>query len=508
MQAIVALATLVGAAPLVLCIPAPLQDWPSHLSRVHILAQMLHGPSPWSQDYAINTFFLPNVVLDVGLLGLLHLGLGLNAASCVFLLLTYALFLVGFCVLCAAYRSFDGSKLLLGCLLFYCVPLFWGFINYQFGVALALCCTALWLRAGERVAPKLLAAVGGTVAIFFCHIVAAAAFVVVLGCTDLARLARAPSLRGLRLNGTSIPAAVAVVVLLRLSPTSGDRLLRVVYIDAGSVAGFVRWKADLFVKALLGAGLRHDAFIAASLVVAVVAILAAARIRTSLIGAAAVLGTLLLSIAAPSAAGRGALLDDRLVVLPLILLAATLRFEWRGGRARRLTVALLAAIVVVRSGMIFDAWRTGDAALNRFADESAALPAGSVVMTALGRLRGMVPWTEWWSPPIAQIASRAAIHGMFVPTVFADPSQQPLEIKPAFRPYEDPLDMSNPAAFDRALPQLRALCTALTPHRVYVLLLYPTAMTERMIPPNLVVWRQPKMRLIDGCAMIAGSIRN
>lgn len=495
-QAVVALA---GAAPLILRIPAPLQDWPSHLSRVHILAQMLHGPSPWSQYYDISTFFLPNIILDVGLLGLMHLGFGLNAASAVFLLFTYALFMAGFGALCAAYRAFDASKLPLGCILFYSVPLFWGFINYQFGTALSLCCLALWLWAGERVALKLIAAVGGAVAIFFCHLVAAGAFVVVLGCTDLVRLARDPSWRGLRRNTTSIPAALAVFALLLHSPTSGDRLLDLLYVDAGSVTGFAKWKAGLFVKALLGAGNLHDGVLLAALVIAIIAILAAARLRFAIIGAAAVLAAVLLCVASPWIAGHGALLDSRLAVLPLILLAAALRFDWRGDRARRLVVALLAAIVMVRSGIILDVWRHGDAVFSRFADESATLPSGSVVMTALALQPGKVPWNDRWTPPIAQIASLAAIDTVFVPTMFADPSQQPLVLKAAFRRYKEPLDFSSPTALAGGLADLRELCALVTPHPVYLLLLYPTALTNRAIAPNLIVWRQPKMQLIEFC---------
>lgn len=502
-RVICVVAALVATAPLVLCVPAPLQDWPNHLSRVHILAQMLRGPSMWDRFYDVNTFFLPNVILDGGLLGLLHLGLGLNAASVVFLLLTYALFVTGFCALCRGYRAFDDTKILLGALLFFSLPLFFGFVNFQFGVAAALWATALWLQAGERVASKLAVALVGAAAIFFCHIVAAVIFVLVLGCTDLVRLARAPTPAGLARNTTSLAAGIVVVALLLRSPTSHDHLMKIAYVNAGSVVGFAKWKASLFVKAMLGGGPLEDAVLVSGLAAVAVALLAAARLRLSMIGFAAVAGTILACIAAPTAAGRGALLDDRLALLPLILLAAALRFDWRGPRGRNVTLALLAALVVVRSGTIVRAWRHDDAVLRDFAAEGAKLPRGSTVMTALGRLPGNIPWNEWWTPPIIQLAAHAAMGGLFVPTVFADPSQQPLELKPGFRAWEDPLDFSDAAAIPGAMRSLRDLCAAAANHPVYLLLLYPTALTRRTVPADLILWRRHRMRLIDGCAMAA-----
>ena len=65
------LACALGATPLLFTDLAPLQDWPSHLARIRILNAMLAGPSPWDRFYDINSFFLPNVILELVTLPLL-----------------------------------------------------------------------------------------------------------------------------------------------------------------------------------------------------------------------------------------------------------------------------------------------------------------------------------------------------------------------------------------------------------------------------------------------------
>jgi hypothetical protein len=497
------LAAIIAAGPLVLCAPAPIQDWPSHLSRVHILAQMLSGPSAWHRFYEVKTFFLPNVVLDAVLLGFLNLGLPLNLAAVAFLLLTYALFLLGFCAIAATQQAFDASKVLLACVLFFNTSLFWGFLNFQFGLALLLLLIAFWLHLETRRPLRFAVAMIGAVTVFFCHLVAAVAFVVLLASIEFAQFIRAPSWRTLPLNTTGAAGAAVIVALLLASPTSHDSLTSMIFVNAGSIAGIVEWKLSLLPKAVMGAGFWADMATAGSVTLAVLGSFFVARIRPNHIAIAAILAGTALYIAAPTAIGRGALLDHRLAVLPLIFAAALSRFDWRSRGAYLTAVAFLAGIVSVRSVLILRDWRQAEAVVQGYAMEAASLPPGSTIMTALGRHE--VPWFRLWSPPIMQIASRAALDNMFVPTVFADPTQQPLVILPAWRRWEDPLDLTSDSTAAQSIPALRELCSRLEGDggtgRVYVLLLYPTELTERLTAAAKVIWRQQNMQLLEGCGI-------
>lgn len=60
--------------------------------------------------YQIGTFLLPNVALDVGVLGLMQLGVGVNAASTFFLVLVYGLFVSGICLLATPSKPLIRAK--------------------------------------------------------------------------------------------------------------------------------------------------------------------------------------------------------------------------------------------------------------------------------------------------------------------------------------------------------------------------------------------------------------
>ena len=495
-------AALAAAMPRLVLVPAPMQDWPSHLARLHIMSQMMAGQSDWQRFYQLNTFFLPNVVLDVGVLGLMGLGLTLNAASVVFLLLTYAVFVGGFCALCGAFRTFDASKLALGGVLFFNFSLFWGFINFQFGLALALAIAALWVRA-ERCIVRLPVAVVGGAAVCMCHLVAAGAFLVLLGSVELVRFVRSPSWRGLMLNATSIVAAFFVFSLLCASQTSHENLLSMVFVNAGSIGGIVRWKASVLVKALLGGGRAADIVTVVGVAVAIIAIGAGARVRFSAVAVVAVLASLALCVAAPFEIGSGALLDVRLGLLPLIAAAALLRFDWRSRQAQCAVVAVLAGVVLLRSALIWRDWHADAAVTQDFAAKAATLPAGSTVMTATGKRR--VPWSKLWSPPMMQLATKAALHDVFVPTVFADPTQQPLALRPEWRRWGHMLELVDRAQLADGLAALRNLCGRMNCNRgsgrVYLLALYPNDLMQGAFAADPVVWRQGNAQLIDACGV-------
>jgi hypothetical protein len=497
------IAVVAAAMPLLFLVPAPMQDWPSHLARLHIMSQMMAGQSDWQRFYQINTFFLPNVVLDVGLLGLMGLGLTLNAASVGFLLLTYVLFVGGFCALCGAFRAFDTSKLVLGGVLFFNVSLFWGFINFQFGLALALALAALWARAGLFVV-RLAIAVLGAAAVCMCHLVAAGAFLVLLGSIELVRFTRAPSWRGLLLNTTSIIAALVVFGLLRASPTSHENLTSMVFVNAGSIPGIARWKLSLLVKALLGGGRAADIVTVAGLALAIIAVLLGARVRFGGVAVVAVLASVALCVASPFQIGSGAVLDERLGVLPLIAAAALLRFDWRSRHAQFAVVAMLACVVLLRSALIWRDWHADAAVTQDFAAKTATLPAGSTVMTATGQRE--VPWSTLWSPPMMQLAAKAALHDVFVPTVFADPTQQPLALRPEWRRWGHMLELVDRPQLADGLAALHTLCGRLDGNRgsgrVYLLVLYPNDMVQGALAADPVVWRSGNAQLVDACRAV------
>jgi len=222
-----ALFVALGGLPLLAGRLTPLQDWPNHLARVHIVNAMLHGDPFWTQFYRIGSFLVPNVALDLGIMGLMRLGVGPEIAAQLFLAATYIAFVGGVCALSKAQHCYDPAKIGLAAMLFTSGALFWGLVDYLLGIGLALAVLAGWIIAAGHPWRRLSIAVGGTVLLFYCHLVAAAVFVTVLGCFGVAEGFAA---RPRRLGGFSALAGFAVLLALRvLSPAGEESLLSMVY---------------------------------------------------------------------------------------------------------------------------------------------------------------------------------------------------------------------------------------------------------------------------------------
>lgn len=472
------LALAFGAVPLLVGWITPLQDWPSHLARVHILHQLATDPF-WQRYYDAPGFFVPNAMLDVVLLGLQKLGLGIVPAARVFLLATYGVFVAGFHGLSRACGARSRLTLPLAVLLFYCGPLFWGLINYVFGLGLMLGLLGAWM-ARERVASRLGLAVGGAVALFFCHLVPAFLFAGILGCLELHQVATAPPGARLRrlVRCTSPVALAAVVALLLLSPAGQDSL-GVAYAGAGSPAEFLRWKAGIFVKALLGGALASDLAVAGLGAGFALALLLTCRVRMQARIAFVITALVGLTLAAPQRVGAGSLFDYRMAIVPLIVAAASLRFLPRHAGGLRWPVAALTLLVAIRSAALSIAWLQQDGLITGLDRALAALPRGSVLFAGFGRPKEAISWAEWWGPAISNGGALAALHGVFVPSVFAYATQQPLSLKPAWRAWNQAGDFSTPERLALAAEQARAACHDGSNGGAALLVLYPAAFVQQ-----------------------------
>ena len=469
------LAILAGMAPLL--VGPVLQDWPSHVARVHILQQMLADPGAfWTRYYTLGSFFLPNLVLDAALLGLLKLGIGIGAAATLFLLATYGVFLAGFARLSAACGAFGPLTLPLAVLTFYSGAFFFGLVNYVFGVGLMLFLVGAWLGA-ERWAARMAIAVLGAVALFFCHLIPALLYAGILGCLELYALAT----RRTHLLRVTSPVALAVLgVLLALSPSSDDAF-GIAYVGSAPLE-FARWKASLFVKALLGGAFASDLVLAGLGLLAVIAVLLTCRLAVPPAMALAIAALVLLTLAAPQRVGLGSLFDYRVALVPIVVLLATVRITpRRPGRVPWAAIAVTAC-AVVRSATLAAVWHQDRVAVIEPLDRALAqLPRESILLAAFGRDDTQLSWREYWSPALSNIPAIAAMHDVFVLTVFAHATQQPLALKPEWQPWNLAPRTDTPARFQEVAGKAAAMCGGGRP--VSLLLIYPESVLRSGPPP-------------------------
>lgn len=492
-----ALFVTLGGLPLLAGRLTPLQDWPNHLARVHIVDAMLHGDPFWAQFYRVGSFLVPNVALDLGVMGLMRLGTGPEIAAQVFLAMTYLAFVGGVCALSMALRSHDPAKIALAAVLFTSGVLFWGLVDYLLGVGLALAILAGWIVAAGHPWRRLFIAVGGAALLFYCHLVAAVVFITLLGCIGVAEGFAA---RPRRFGGFSALAGFAALLGLRaLSPAGEERLLSMTYAGGPSWAGMLHHKALMFGRALLGGGAAADAAAVTTLIGAALLLGLAARPRLQQAGIVAVLASLLLALLAPERIGTGSQLDFRLAMLPPLLMVATLRIGWRAAPWRRFSHAALAAGLVAHGVLLGSAWRRADVAFAAFDRLAARFAPGGIVVMAHGIPLRQVTFNQFWSPPLTSIETQAVTRHVFVPMIFANPTQQPLALLARFEGLNQPFDFSSGDAVAASRLRLAPIC-AVWPN-VYVTVLYPQAWLRAALPPQAVLGNEPGFLLLDGCAL-------
>lgn len=483
---------LLGAGPLVVAHIAPLQDWPSHLARVNIMHSLLNGEPFWAEYYNITTFFLPNIALDAGVLLLMLCGLDVEAAGTVFLLLTYALFISGFLALARACTALSSGKIALAILLFYSVSLIWGFVNYVVGIGVGMWAVAWYLAGPPHPLRKAGLAVLAATVVFACHIIAAACLLVLLACQDMGaawQLRRSRPLAGLAgCFAGSVAAAVVIVTLYALSPAVTDAQRGVMYYGSDNLLVFLDWKARTFAKAYLGGSVRSD--IVVGLLVAALLGLApfVRRVQIPLWAVLACVAFIVATIAAPHRVGAGAFLDNRLAALPLLVAAAATRLQWRRVMAGRVAVALLVIGAAARSSALMVDWSRTGAMLNNLDAHFATLPRGTVVVTVAGHPATDVSWGQYWSVPSSNVGVTAVRHGLFVPQVFAIPSQQPLELKPEFEQLRSLGAIRNAGQIEPFMATARVFCDGshtTVPRRVQALVWFPAAYLNASTAPPI-----------------------
>ena len=121
----------------------PLFDYPNHLARLYLLRE---GGNAF---YAVRWELLPNLAQDLMVPPLAGL-MPLELASKLFLIVVFGLIAGGTIWLNRVATGAWSLWPLLAFLLLYNRIFLWGFVNYLFGIGIALGSTALWLALERR----------------------------------------------------------------------------------------------------------------------------------------------------------------------------------------------------------------------------------------------------------------------------------------------------------------------------------------------------------------------
>jgi hypothetical protein len=413
-----ALLLALTAVPIFSTVLPPLVDYPNHLARMHLLAE---GGDAF---YAVRWLALPNLAQDLIVPPLTRV-ISLDLAAKLFLVMVFALMAGG--AMWLNRIAAGGWRLwpLLGFLLLYNRIFLWGFVNYLFGVGVALCGTALWLALEERrwwlrvLASSLVA-----LACFFSHIAALGFYgLVILGvevpsALTEARLRRWRAL-GRRISIAAPQFAVPAALLLAVRNVS----------PAGSISYAGLWrKADLLFSVFDNYARAFD-IASFALFMGLIGGLAWTR-RLGLVPRLACAAGLVFAayLLLPSQMHGGYGADRRLPIALFLLLVAASAPKFPNRRLAAAIGIVAASVLIVRLGLIERIWREADRVYVADLAGIDALPRSSRLAIAHpAGLFHVVPVPEVHLAVLA-IPRREA----FVPTLFAIPGQQPVALRPAF----------------------------------------------------------------------------
>jgi hypothetical protein len=419
------LATVLALAPVLVFTLLPLADYPNHLARMRVIGTIAGDPD-LARFYEIHWQIIPNLVMDIvvpplaRVVDIYHAG-QIYAVVCLALVATgiFALNRVLFgrwSVSCMAALPFLYNHIF-----------FLGYMNYWFGVGLALWGTSVWVVLRDRAWPwRLSASTLFAIALFFSHLFAAGIYAMTLLAFELWRLwQRRSAPLGLRLAdfaAAGLPFLLFVPLLLA-SPTLG-------------LAGTNRWSLPAKLEGLYFAIGTYSDVVDFTLVAVIAALLALTAVRRELrvhpaglvlfaIGA-------LVYLAMPNILFDTYVADERLPAAFLLVAIAFISLDVPRALMRNGIALLLALLLATRIAEVGFNWielsrEAADArASTRFIEQRGA----RVLVGESDRLSD----NEAFDFALAHAACLAIIErSAFVANAFVFPGKQIMEVRPAYR---------------------------------------------------------------------------
>lgn len=398
--------------PVYLTVVPPLLDYPNHLARMHILLNIPHSEVLQS-FYEIQWAVIPNLAMDL-IVPWLGIFMSLEIAGKLFISLTLLLICSGTAALhYALYRRLSLWPLLIFFFLFNQLFLY-GFLNYLFGLGLALWVFAAWIflrRQSVFVQLPLFSAF--TCLLFFCHFYALGVYGLAVISYEFARTRNRRELEhSLSLLSEWTPTlaqfAMPIILLVFFSPVASDisdirfsrifaKLLRPYYL----VTPYHLLTSQivlLFLTGLLGLSVIKRRLILAPFM-------------AWPLGAFAVVYLIMPFTLFGS---HDAYVRVVLAFICLFFASIDIRFKnfnWIAGIG-----CLLLILFVLQITFITRQWQTANRTYAEFREAFTKMPVGSRLFANTDRVTNILP------NPIWHIAGLAVVQrDVFIPTLFAQP---------------------------------------------------------------------------------------
>lgn len=435
--AIIVLAVLAAVSFLpVLLTPIPaMVDYPNHLARMYILSQ--NGAPDANPYYEMAWAFYPNLGMDLLVPQLARLT-GVETATRLFLLLSQLL-IVGGALLLEWVRKGRVHLAGFAALAFlYCLPFSWGFVNFEFGLGLALWGIAVYLMLADGPWPlRFVANLLFVTALYVAHFFSLGIYGATLGVFELSRI------RGRQM---SYPVAAARLGALALPALA---LFAIMHVTAGSIGSegtswFPGFKPVWPLRIMNGYNLTIAAATGLALMIAL--LLAARRgvLRLEPAGIWLATGFALLYLVIPSKLFGTSFVDLRVIPAAALILPAFCSLSLPNRAWRMAALAGISGIILLNLAVVLSVWLPYRADYAAIIASFQKIDRGSRVLVGSIGDNGDPPFADLTSYPM-YYAPTLAVHyaNAFVPNLFTETGKQPVRPREAVRniaiPYGGPV---------------------------------------------------------------------
>jgi hypothetical protein len=471
----------------------PVHDYPFHLARIVILSHL--DDASFSRFYALGSFLLPNIGMDAVAVPLAHL-LGAELAVRVFVGLTLMTALFGAIILHRAAHRRISPWPLLAVLLLHNGIFRYGFFNYLFGMGLALAAAGWWILQPpglRRFAIALLLCI----LLMLCHFEALGIFAVISGSVEIEKAWR--QWRGGQMSSAAtglllaaLPFLACLLLFVLLSPTASVASKGLAYtpgLGAKPMGGlFSLSSGNLWLDAI--------AFVAMAGVLAWLAVT-----RNLTLSPPLAVATVMMALAffvVPFSIMGALYVDVRLG--PAVALVALMALDIREGapaRIGRAVMALALGLGLLRSVQLAADWKHYEARIAPIAAAIQKIEPGSTLFDATAVQADTIfadtpERRNAWQPPLKHVSNLAVLGTqVFLPSMPIDPTQQPLNIRTAYRPVHafegpGPMQTFSPQAVIKLIADIRGRLQgwpALGP--VYLLVVDDKRLWPVELPPGV-----------------------
>ncbi|WP_439393084.1 hypothetical protein ACRQ5Q_27735 [Bradyrhizobium sp. PMVTL-01] len=394
---------------LLVALPA-LVDYPNHVARMYVLAAA--GTPDANPFYEVSKTLSSNLAMDLLVPPLARI-LGVEAACKVFLIACQLLIVSGPIALELAVKRRHEISGLAAVMLLYSFPFAWGFLNFQFGLGVALWGLAVWeFMRGRTAAVQLIAHSLFVMVLYVAHLFTLGLYAATLGFLELSRFNwRRSGIAQLAMLGA--PMLVVFAALLASPAPVGN----------GPTEWIIGSKFMSIFGSLNGYSTELPVIEAAALIVLCYVLFRSGRLSLCRSGLWLTGGFALLFLVTPYRLFGVAGVDFRVPIAALLILPAYTRVSM-SGRAATLAVAVPIGIALVNVAVTTAVWLS-------YQDDYAKLKASFTLLDRPSRVLvgrssdGPIGFLQW---PIVNAPALAVSAKAMVTILFALPGMQPINV--------------------------------------------------------------------------------